>query len=249
MRGDALLLVGLTAALAACGTMRSPDLRPREAAPLIARTRVAAPADVPAPPADDAGSLACLDHPRIDGWEDRLRDSWSTTVLLERGAAYVSVIRPILVEQGAPPDLAVLPAVESSFRPEAVSRRGARGLWQLIPGTARDFGLVVRRGRDDRVHVERSTRAAAAFLAQLHERYGEWPLALAAYLAGPGRVDQALERAGGDATFWDLVDGGHLPAECTDYVPRVLAMARIAADGCRRPGRPGMVLADHDRRR
>ena len=138
----------------------------------------------------------------------------------------------ILVAYGVPRDLAVVPAVESNYRVTARGRHGELGLWQLRPATARRFGLVVSRRRDERVAIEASTRAAARYLALLHERYDDWALALAAYNAGEGRVDRALRRLPG-ATFWELAEHKALPAVSRDYVPRIFAVIRvIEPNGC-----------------
>src|SRR5437016_1956453 len=82
------------------------------------------------------------------------------------------------------------------------------GLWQLRPATARRFGLVVDAERDDRADPAQATRAAARYLGYLHRRYRDWPLALAAYNAGEGRIDRALARQP-HATFWELSASGH----------------------------------------
>jgi membrane-bound lytic murein transglycosylase D len=136
-------------------------------------------------------------------------------------------------EEGLPPSLALLPVIESSFQADAGALDGGRGLWQLQVRTARRFGLVVGKRHDDRLHPERATRAAARYLSALHERYGDWPLALAAYNAGEGRVDRALGRHPG-ASFWELAEARHLPRVSCDYVPRFLAVVRVveAQPGC-----------------
>src|SRR5438132_1570928 len=136
-------------------------------------------------------------------------------------------VRPALF--GVPPSLALLPVIESGFYPTARGRRGERGLWQLRRATARRFGLVVNAHRDDRVQPERATRAAAQYLRLLHDRYGDWPLALAAYNAGERRVDRALARDP-EASFWRLAERGYLPRSSRDYVPRFFAVVRVAGE-------------------
>ncbi|MCW5890421.1 MAG: transglycosylase SLT domain-containing protein [bacterium] len=201
-------------ALGGCGTMRGvPTLRE----PPLAGSRA------PAPPAP----LGCADHPQIDRWETRLRARPSVERLLARGDAWVPRLEPILADEGLPAPLALLPAVESGFRPAARGRHDDVGLWQLRPAAARRFGLVVTRRRDDRLHPQRATRAAARYLRLLYARYRDWTLALAAYNAGEGRVDRALAAAP-RADFWQLAADGHLPATCSEYVPRFLAVLRIA---------------------
>ena len=159
--------------------------------------------------------------------DPRLRQH--TAESLARGQRYLPGLRKILEENGVPPSLALLPAIESSFYPTARGRRGERGLWQLRRATARRFGLVVNAHRDDRVHPERATRAAAHYLRLLHDRYGDWALALAAYNAGERRVDRALARDP-EASFWRLAERGYLPRSSRDYVPRFFAVVRVAGE-------------------
>jgi len=147
-----------------------------------------------------------------------------------RGAPYLPRLCVILGQYGLPPDLALLPVVESEFWPTARGRSGERGLWQLRRATARRFGLVVNGRRDDRLDPERSTRAAARYLVFLHRRYREWPLALAAYNAGERRVDRARARAH-QAYFWQLADRKLLPRTSCQYVPHFLAVVRVTELG------------------
>ena len=220
--------------LAACSPLRPPS--PSESVAPAPRAD-AAPAPEPVP-----SELSCLQHPRIDVWENRLREErelrHATRKSLERGEQYLPRLREILAANGLPEDLALLPVVESGFRNNARGRFGERGLWQLRRQTARRWGLVVDRQRDDRVHPERSTEAAARYLRHLRDRYGEWPLALAAYNAGERRVDRALKREP-DADFWQLADDGYLPRTSRDFVPRFIAVVRVSdGDGeplCQRP--------------
>src|SRR5207247_1780227 len=114
-----------------------------------------------------------------------------------------------------------------------------RGLWRLRRATARRFGLVVNAHRDDRVHPERATRAAAHYLRLLHDRYGDWALALAAYNAGERRVDRALARDP-EASFWRLAERGYLPHTSREYVPRFYALLRMAGE--REPTALGSAL-------
>jgi len=174
--------------------------------------------------------LACFAHPVIDVWEHRLRAErplWGDTMhALARGAAYLPHLRDVFSAGGLPSSLALLPAIESSFGIDAMSRTGSRGLWQLKAVTARRFGLVVNRRRDDRLEPDLATRAAARYLALLHAHYGDWPLALAAYNVGEGRVDRA-RRGDPSASFWQLAEDRRLPAASRDYVARFLALVRV----------------------
>jgi membrane-bound lytic murein transglycosylase D len=95
-------------------------------------------------------------------------------------------------------------------------------MWQLMPATARRYGLRVDGERDERADVDKSTRAAALYLRDLHLQFQDWLLALAAYNAGEARVQKAVTRAG-TADFWSLSNRGHLPEETRKYVPAVLA--------------------------
>lgn len=125
--------------------------------------------------------------------------------------------------EGVPLELLAVGWVESRFNPAALSPRGARGAWQFMPETARRYGLEVGDARDDRTDLALSTRAAARHLADLYRRFGDWPLALAAYNAGAERVETAVARAR-THNFWQLRPW--LPTETQDYVPAVLrAMA------------------------
>jgi hypothetical protein len=182
------------------------------------------------PPAAAPPELHTITNPRIDVWERRLRTQpalrEATEDSLARGATYLPRLCAILGEQGLPPDLALLPVVESGFWRNARGRAGERGLWQLRRDTARRFGLVVNARRDDRLQPERATRAAARYFVFLHARYGDWPLALAAYNAGERRVDRALKR-GRRGDFWQLADRRLLPRISRDYVPHFLAIVRV----------------------
>jgi Transglycosylase SLT domain len=181
-------------------------------------------------PAPVSSSLACIQHPTIDAWERRLHTrAWRADMrqTLERGEAYLPQLRRIMQENGVPPSLALLPAVESSFYVDARGRTHDRGLWQLQGPTARRFGLVVNKQRDDRLHPDHSTRAAARYLRLLHKRYRDWPTALAAYNAGERRIDRARARQPG-ANFWELASSGQLPARSRDYVSRFLAVVRMS---------------------
>ena len=127
----------------------------------------------------------------------------------------------IFAEAGVPIDLLVVAEVESSFNPMAMSPKGARGPWQLMPATAERFGLRVNEQIDERIHPERSTRAAARYLRELYEQFGDWLLALAAYNAGEQSVAKAVQRSG-TRDFWRLSQQRLLPAETRRYVPLVL---------------------------
>lgn len=129
-------------------------------------------------------------------------------------------------KRGIPTELALLPVIESSYDPAATSNAAAAGLWQFIPSTGRLYGLRQNELYDGRRDVVESTRAAYDFLTSLYNKFGSWELALASYNAGPGRVQQAINRnaaQGLPTDFWSL----RLPEETMNYVPRFLAVAQI----------------------
>jgi len=136
-----------------------------------------------------------------------------------------AMVERLLREQGLPPGLTSVVAVESAFNPLALSPKGARGLWQLMPDTARRYGLIVAPNLDERPDPVRSTQAAGAYLKDLFVQFGNWPLALASYNAGEDRVSRALTRTGAE-DFWTLRRRGALPQETLQYVPAVLDKLR-----------------------
>lgn len=127
----------------------------------------------------------------------------------------------IFAEEGLPVELIVVAAVESNFDPLALSPKGARGLWQLMPATARRFGLRVDARADERTDPARSTRVAARYLRELFNRFGDWQLALAAYNAGEARIEAALQQHGAKS-FGELASRRALPEETIQYVPAIL---------------------------
>ena len=172
----------------------------------------------------------------VQSSEDSSRDAsgislthFDASTTLENRKLMISAITRILQDKGLPASLLGIVAVESGFNPQALSPKGARGLWQFMPHTARRYRLVVSLERDDRLDPVKSTYAAADYLKDLYAQFGNWPLALAAYNAGEDRVEQALERAGA-RDFWTLRQTSALPEETRRYVPAVLArMNRLAA--------------------
>ncbi len=134
------------------------------------------------------------------------------------------VVEPILRSHGVPVDMVAVILVESGGRADALSPKGARGLWQLMPDTARRYGLRVDGVQDDRVDLFRATDAAARYLHDLHAQFGDWKLALAAYNTGEANVASAILRAH-TQDFDQLASRWMLPLETRNYVPRVLAAA------------------------
>lgn len=127
----------------------------------------------------------------------------------------------IFREEGVPVALLQIAQVESNWKPFALSSKGAFGLWQFMPATARRYGLRVDGMRDDRSDIDKSTHAAARYLRDLHVRFDDWALAVAAYNAGEDAVQRAMER-GASHNFWNLSARRLLAAETRAYVPAVL---------------------------
>jgi membrane-bound lytic murein transglycosylase D len=137
---------------------------------------------------------------------------------------YTPIFEQALEEQGLPLELKYLPMIESGLDPNAVSRHGAAGLWQFMLGTAKGLGLEVNSLVDERRDPYVASERAAAYLKDLYAMYGDWSLAIAAYNCGPGTVNKAIRRAGGevkDHDFWSIYS--YLPAETRGYVPMFIA--------------------------
>ena len=140
-----------------------------------------------------------------------------------RAAALLPDLKKIFRAEGVPPELVWQAEAESSFNPAARSPVGAAGLYQFMPATAQEFGLRLSPA-DERLDALKNARAAAKYLKQLHARFGDWSLALAAYNCGQGRVSKSL-RASGGRTFDDIHD--QLPAETRMYVPKIAALLQL----------------------
>jgi membrane-bound lytic murein transglycosylase D len=130
--------------------------------------------------------------------------------------------------EGLPLDLAYIPLIESAFKPSALSRAQAKGMWQFMRGTALENGLKHDWYIDERADPEKATRAAAKYLHTLYNMFDDWHLALASYNGGPGRVQRAMARTG-VSDFWELTAKAQkLPRETREYVPMILAAIIIA---------------------
>jgi membrane-bound lytic murein transglycosylase D len=189
--------------------------------------------DSPAVPS--TGFSVGLDHPRVTFWISRLTSSLKTGFekTLNRKSEFDPMISAKLDARGMPADLIYLAMIESDFNPKATSRVKAKGLWQFMASTARQFGLTVRGRTDERTNPAKATDAALAYLQQLKDRFGSWYLAAAAYNAGPGTVSKALRKVTGKTTgtdedFFRIM--ARLPKETQDYVPKLIATARVAND-------------------
>src|SRR5271169_1612578 len=159
-----------------------------------------------------------------------------------RSGRYHDMIVSTFQEEGLPQDLIYLAQAESGFLPHAVSRVGARGIWQFMASRGRGYGLHHNMWVDDRQDPEKSTHAAARHLKDLYNQFGDWYLAMAAYNSGPGTVQAAVKRTG-YADFWELYNRNVLPKETKNYVPIILAVTIMAKN----PSQYGLdeVAMDH----
>lgn len=134
---------------------------------------------------------------------------------------FFQTMETVLAQHGLPLQLKYLAVVESGLKPAAQSRAGARGLWQFMPSTARELGLKINAKTDQRLHLYRSTVAAAKYLKSLYASFGDWLLVLAAYNSGPGAVYEAIKKAG-SKNFWVLQR--FLPAESRGHVKHFIGV-------------------------
>lgn len=182
------------------------------------------PVPVPAPKGGSRPGPSTAQNLRVpyyDLWVARV----SGRPVPERAAALMPGLRAAFAAEGVPAELAWLAEAESSLNPAARSPAGAKGLFQFMPETAQSLGLSTFLP-DERTNPEKSGRAAARYLRTLHARFGDWPLALAAYNAGEGRVSRALTKKG-VKDFAGVADA--LPAETRMYVPKVYALVALRA--------------------
>jgi membrane-bound lytic murein transglycosylase D len=145
--------------------------------------------------------------------------------ILGRTSLYFPKIENALREKGLPDELKYVAVIESSLRPEAVSRQGATGIWQFMKGTAKLYGLEINKFIDERKDVEISTEKALVYLSTLYNIYGNWTTALAAYNCGPGNIDKAIKKAKGSTDYWEIAK--YLPKETKEYIPRFIAASYL----------------------
>ncbi|HET9455179.1 MAG TPA: lytic transglycosylase domain-containing protein [Gemmatimonadaceae bacterium] len=244
-------------AVTAAGTIAAngPLMAPREAPPMtqILATQVAPEAAVARALDGKAEGvewdIANIDHALVDKWVARFTGNMksSLTTYITRMDKYDDMIAEKAEAKGLPKDLVYLAMIESGGLPTAKSPVSARGLWQFMSPTAREYGLTVRGRNDERIDPEKSTDAALDYLGDLHQRFGSWYLAAAAYNTGQGRVARILKQETGrtkgtDADFYRIAH--RLPKETRDYVPKLIAAARIAKE----PARYGFDVASAETR-
>jgi soluble lytic murein transglycosylase-like protein len=176
-------------------------------------------------------SKAVIEHARVRYFVNQFsktsRESFAK--VLARSGRYMPMITKILREEGLPEEFAYLALVESSFLPEATSPNGAAGLWQFVPSTARKYGLRIDTWVDERRDPVKSTYAAAAHLKDLHEYFGKWYLATAAYNAGLGAIDKAMQTPGAK-NLWGVSEKAKLSDETRNFVPRFVAVSLITTN-------------------
>lgn len=166
-------------------------------------------------------------HPRIQAELDwYTRHQYYFSQIAKRSEPYLYFIVKEAEARNVPLELALMPIVESSFDPFAYSHAGASGLWQFMPETGKHYGLDQNWWYDGRRDVVHSTRAALDYMQSLHNSFGDWELALAAFNSGPGRVQRAIRKnkqLGKSTRFWAL----DLPSETTAYVPKLIALGKV----------------------
>ncbi|MBM4185073.1 MAG: lytic transglycosylase domain-containing protein [Gemmatimonadetes bacterium] len=179
--------------------------------------------------------LPLVVNPRVEHWMQELQTARREELQfhLDQSGVFGGMIREKLRERSMPPELLYLAMIESGLSPVAESHVSAVGLWQFMDPTARELGLRVDDYVDERRDPVRATDAALDYLFWLRARYGSWYLAVAAYNAGPARVERVLElyadgRTGDEGIYWEVLR--HLPRETREYVPRLIATALLAKD-------------------
>jgi membrane-bound lytic murein transglycosylase D len=181
--------------------------------------------------------LPNIDNHRVDSWvklfstDPKVKSRFATW--LDRKSTYQPMISAKLDERDMPQDLIYLAMIESGFNPKAQSPAKAGGLWQFISETGQRYGLTVNKKVDERNHPDKATDAALSYLSDLHDRFGSWYLAAAAYNTGENRVARIMREETGsekgtDADYYRI--SSRLPKETQDYVPMMIAAARISKD-------------------
>ncbi|QDK82421.1 LysM peptidoglycan-binding domain-containing protein [Spirosoma sp. KCTC 42546] len=165
-------------------------------------------------------------HKAVQAYVDyfTFRRASYTRTMLERIPLFFPLYERMLKQYGLPDELKYLSIVESALNPRAISRAGAGGLWQIMPGTGRDLRLSQDDYVDERMDPVKATEAACKYLRDLYNIFGDWEMAMAAYNCGPGAVKRAMRRSGGD-TFYTIYDA--LPKETRGYVPQFVAFTYL----------------------
>ena len=164
----------------------------------------------------------------IDQYATRLRKNVS--YMLGAANFYMPIFEEALDAYGLPLELKYLPIIESALNPSAVSRAGASGLWQFMIGTGKIYGLESNSLIDERRDPIKATWAAARYLKEMYDIYGDWNLVIAAYNCGPGTINKAIRRAGGETDYWKIYN--LLPKETRGYVPAFIAANYVMTYYC-----------------
>jgi membrane-bound lytic murein transglycosylase D len=229
MNRSVFTLTLLLAAACATAPRTTPASTPATAPPMRSSTTTASGRD----------AIADLSHQRVEYWVERF-STGDKHGEIARSFARMPQVAPMIREKlraaGLPQELIYLSMIESGFNPAAHSTAEAVGIWQLIPDTARRYGLRVHEAVDERRDAEKSTDAALSYLSSLYNRFGSWYLAMAAYNAGEGRVARIMTDATGaergtDADYYRIWD--QLPGETRDFVPAMVALMRLGRDPAR----------------
>lgn len=180
------------------------------------------------------GAIPVAVNQHVDFWIQYFKSSGRREFMrwLVRGESVKPLVQPILQESGIPIEFFYLAMVESGFSNGARSHKRATGTWQFMRGTAELYGLRINHWVDERRDPIKSTLAAAAYLRDLYQEFGDWHLAMAAYNSGPTKVRRAIRRTG-TRDFWKLVEARELSKETSNYVPKVLAAILLAAEAKR----------------
>ena len=177
---------------------------------------------------DDGLRISDVSRVEVDKWRTWfLQHQGKLEQIFDNSRPFLYYVVSAIAQRGLPMELALLPAIESGYNPKAYSPAAAAGLWQFIPGTARNFGLQNTRYGDPRLSLTASTNAALDYLSYLYNYFGgNWLLAIASYNAGQGTVSAAIQQnvaAGKPTDFWDL----NLPEQTENYVAELLALAQV----------------------
>jgi len=190
---------------------------------------------------DFAGEVVPIEFPDIKERFDKellVNTYWQSNMLLllKRANKYFPLIEKILEEEGIPDDFKYLAVIESALE-NARSPKGAKGFWQIMPNTGREYGLEVNANVDERYHIEKSTRVASSFLIKAKKRLGSWTLAAASYNRGMSGISRLLKKQLAD-NYYDLL----LNNETSRYIFRILAVKEIMSH----PDRYGFVFSKED---
>jgi soluble lytic murein transglycosylase-like protein len=202
-----------------------------EPAPAVARAVAAVPAG-PLKAGAIAGGYTIQQNDTVQRFLDQFQTGYRRAVVerwLTRSGRFLPMILEVFKQKGLPEELVFTAMIESGFDPVAVSRAGAKGLWQFMAPTARQYGLRVDRWLDERLDPEKSTVAAANYLKDLYTIFGSWDLVQAAYNAGEMKVIRAIQGTG-TRDFWSLTHSRLLRDETKNYVPAIHAVTLISQE-------------------